>query len=198
MTYFLTKRTARRAEPAERPSRRRGFVWRLAFGLAIVVGGLAVGTAHWFVWPPQQAAPTHVDAIVILNGPGDRLDTGLNLARAHRASMIVISRGSQHAGHGSACAPKIPGVTVICFDPSPSTMRGDEEYAGRLDKQYHWQSIILVAVTPQDTPARIWAGRCLSGKIYVVNAPLSASDWPGQIAQQWGSTIKAFFKQRNC
>jgi len=112
--------------------------------------------------------------------------------------MIVISQGSQHAGHGSACAPKIPGVTVICFDPDPSTTRGEEEFAGRLDKQYHWRSIILVAVKPQDTPARIWAGRCLSGKTYIINAPLSAFDWPDQIAHQWGSTVKAFFQQRGC
>ena len=88
LTYFLTKRAARRAE---RPSRRRGFVWRLVFGLVIVVGVLAVATAHWFVWPPQQAAPAQVDAIIMLNGPGDRLDTAVNLARAHRAPMIVIS-----------------------------------------------------------------------------------------------------------
>ena len=195
MTYFLTKRSARRTE---RPARRRGLVWRLVIGLAIVVGGLAVATAHWFVWPPQQAAPTHVDAIVMLNGPGDRLTTALDLAWAHRAPMIVISRGSQYWGHGSVCAPKIPRVTVICFDPNPATTRGEEEFAARLDKRYHWQSIILVAIKPQDTPARIWAGRCFSGKTYVINASLPTSDWPYQIAYQWGSTIKAFFQPGNC
>ena len=195
LTYFLTKRTARRAE---QPSRRRGFVWRLVFGLAIVIGVLGVATAHWFVWPSQQAAPAHVDAIIMLNGPGDRLDTAVNLARAHRAPMIVISRGSPYSGRGSACAPKIPGVTAICFDPSPNTTRGEEEFASRLDKRYHWQSIILVAVKPQDTPARVWAGRCFSAKTYVVNASLPMSQWPDQIASQWGSTIKAFFQPGSC
>ena len=195
MTYFLTKRSARRTE---RPARRRGFVWRLVFGLAIVVGALVVATAHWFIWPPQQAVPAHVDAIIVLNGPGDRLDTAVSLARAHRAPMIVISRGSQYSEHGSVCAPKIPGVTVICFDPSPNTTRGVEEFASRLDKRYHWQSIILVAIKPQDTPARIWAGRCFSAKTYVVNAPLPTSQWPSQIASQWGSTIKALFQPGNC
>jgi len=195
LTYFLTKRAARRAE---RPSRRRGFVWRLVFGLVIVVGVLAVATAHWFVWPPQQAAPAQVDAIIMLNGPGDRLDTAVNLARAHRAPMIVISRGSRYSGHGSVCAPKIPGVTVICFDPSPSTTRGEEEFASRLDKRYRWQSVILVAVKPQDTPARIWAARCFSGKTYIVNVSLPTWQWPDQITSQWGSTIKAFFQPGNC
>jgi hypothetical protein len=195
LTYFLTKRAARRAE---QPKRRRGFVWRLVFGLAIVIGVLAVATAHWFVWPSQQAAPAHVDAIVMLNGPGDRLHIALDLAWAHRAPMIVIARGSQYWGHGSVCAPKIPGVTVICFDPSPATTRGEEEFASRLDKRYHWQSIILVAITPQDTPARIWAGRCFGGKTYLVNASLPTWQWPYQIAYQWGSTIKSFFQQGSC
>ena len=195
---MFTSRADRAARREERRSRRRGYLLRIVLALAIVVAALGVATAHWFVWPPQQAMPAHVDAIVMLNGPGDRLDTALDLARAHRAPVIVISRGSRYWGHGSICAPKIPGVTVICFDPSPNTTRGEEEFASRLEKQYHWQSIALVAITPQDTPARIWAGRCFSGNTYMVNAPLSTSDWPYEIAYQWGSTIKAFFSPRSC
>jgi hypothetical protein len=191
-------RADRVARREERRSRRRGHLLRIGLALAIVVAVLGAATAHWFVWPPQQAMPAHVDAIVMLNGPGDRLNTALDLAWAHRAPMIVISRGSQDWGHGSVCAPKIPRVTVICFDPSPNTTRGEEEFASRLGKQYHWQSIALVVVTPQDTPARIWAGRCFSGEIYIVNAPLPTSEWLYQIAYQWGSTIKAFFSPRRC
>jgi len=33
--------------------------------------------------------------------------------------MIAIARGSPYWGHGSVCAPKIPGVKVICLDPRP-------------------------------------------------------------------------------
>jgi len=194
---FISSRADRAARREERRSRRRGYLLRIVLALAIVVAALVAATAHWFVWPPQQAMPAHVDAIVMLNGPGDRLDTALDLAWAHRAPMIVISRGSQYWGHGTACAPRIPRVAVICFDPSPNTTRGEEEFASRLEKQYHWQSIALVAITPQDTPARIWAGRCFSGKVYMVNASLPTSEWPYQIAYQWGSTIKAVF-QRSC
>ena len=191
-------RAERAARREERRSRRRGYFLRVVLALVIVIAGLVAATAHWFIWPPQQAMPAHVDAIVMLNGPGDRLDTALDLARAHRAPVIVISPGSQHWGHSSLCAPKIPGVTVICFDPDPNTTHGEEEFASRLEKEYHWQSIALVAITPQDTPARIWAGRCFSGKTYMVNAPLSVSEWPYEIAYQWGSTIKAFFSPRSC
>jgi hypothetical protein len=192
---LFTSRADRAARREERRSRRRGYLLRIVFALVIVVAGLAAATAHWFVWPPQQAMPAHVDAIVMLNGPGDRLAIALDLARAHRAPMIVISRGSQYWGHGSVCAPKIPGVRVICFDPSPNTTRGEEEFVSRLDKQYHWQSIVLVAITPQDTPARIWAGRCFTGKTYMVNVSLTTSEWPYEIVYQFGSTIKALLQQ---
>jgi hypothetical protein len=195
---LFLNRADRAARREERRDRRRGFVLRIVLALAIVVAGFAAATAHWFIWPPQQAMPAHVDAIVMLNGPGNRLDTALDLARAHRAPVIVISRGSRSGAHGSACAPKIPGVTVICFDPNPSTTRGEEEFASHLATRYQWQSIALVAVTPQDTPARIWAGRCFSAKTYMVNAPLPTLDWPSEIVHQWGSTIKAFFSPRSC
>ena len=190
MTTFLI---SRRAILAGLRKRRR----RLVAALLIMLAGFGVATVRWFVMP-QQGMPAHVDAIVMLNGPGDRLNAALDLAWAHRAPMIVISRGSRYWGHGSACAPKMPGVRVICFDPSPATTRGEAEFAGRLAARYHWHSIVLVAVTPQDTVARLRVGRCFSGKLYVINASLPAYEWPYEVAYEWASTIKALFLQRSC
>jgi hypothetical protein len=186
--------TAGRAERWNYRRRRRQYT---IIAVVIVLGGLVAATARWFVWP-QQGMPERVDAIVMLNGPGARLDTALDLAWAHRAPMIVISRGSHYWGHGSVCAPKIPRVKVICFDPNPATTRGEAEFAGRLAHQYHWRSVVLVAVAPQDTVARIRLERCFSGKIYVVNAPMAVPEWLYQIAYQWGSTVKALSLQRTC
>jgi hypothetical protein len=87
---------------------------------------------------------------------------------------------------------------VICFDPSPSTTRGEAEFAGRLAARYHWHSIAVVAIPPQDTVARLRVGRCFSGKIYVVNASLPLYEWPYEIVYEWASTIKALFLQRSC
>jgi hypothetical protein len=162
-----------------------------------VLAAFGLATAHWFVWP-EQGMPARVDAIVMLNGPGNRLDTALELAWAQRAPVIVISRGSAYWGQGSGCAPKIPRVKVICFDPSPSTTRGEAEFAGRLATRYHWHSIVLVAITPQDTVARLRLGRCFRGKIYVINASLPAFEWPYEIGYEWASTVKALFLQRSC
>jgi hypothetical protein len=176
-----------------RPSSRKYIV----IALLIMLAGLGVTTARLFVWP-QQGMPSRVDAIVMLNGSGDRLDTALSLAWEHRAPIVVISRGSPYWGRGSVCAPRIPRVKVICFDPNPATTRGEAEFAGLLAKRYRWHSIVLVATTPQDTGARLHVGRCFTGKIYVTNAPLPPSEWPYAITYGWGATIRALLLRRNC
>jgi uncharacterized SAM-binding protein YcdF (DUF218 family) len=164
----------------------------------VMLAGLGMVTARLFIWP-QQGMPARVDAIVMLDGAGDRLDTALKLAREHRAPMLVISRGTPYSSHGvSGCASKIPGVRVICFNPDPATTRGEAEFAGRLAKRYRWHSIVLVTTTPQDTRARLRAERCFGGNVYVITAPLPAAEWPGAIAYEWGATIKALFLQRSC
>jgi len=178
--------------------RRRGSsrVRRRAFAavMALVVAFLLV-TARLFVWP-AEGMPARVSAIVMLAGPGDRLPVALQLAREHRAPMLVVSQGWQ--GYGGPCPPAVPGVRLICFDPDPGNTRGEAEFAGQLAKRYHWRSVVLVTTRAQDTRARIIAGRCFSGSLYVVTAPLPVSAWPYQIAYGWGALVKALVVQRNC
>ena len=184
-------RTTQNATSA--PPRRRHRGRYVVAALLVVIAGLGVVTARWFIWP-RQGMPPRVDAIVMLNGPGDRLDTALDLAWAHRASTVVISRGSRYWGHGSICAPPIPRIRVICFDPSPPTTRGEAQFAGVLARRYGWHSMVVVAIAPQDTAARLRVGACFSGKIYVVNGQLGRAEWPPLIAHYWGATIKALFQ----
>lgn len=177
---------------------RRGGLLKTAL-LALVAGLVlfTVSTIRLFVMP-DRGMPAKVGAIVMLNGPGDRLGTALRLASQHRAPFVVISRGSHAYGHGSDCAPQIPHEKIICFDPSPSTTRGEAEFLGRLARQYRWNSVALVTSTAQDSRARLRVGRCFAGPVYVVTVPLSLSSWPYQIAYQWGATVKAVLFQRAC
>ena len=174
---------------------RRKRHWRLVAVVLVVAIGAA--TARLFIWP-DQGMPPRVSAIVMLNGPGDRLDTALDLAWQHRAPFVVISRGSPAYGHGGDCAPSIPHVTVICFDPNPSTTKGEAEYVGRLARKYHWQSIALVTITPQDSRGRLRVERCFAGPVYVVTASLPLRAWPYQIAYEWAAIVKAYVFQRSC
>jgi hypothetical protein len=172
---------------------------RRAVVTALVVLLLTFGaaTARLFIWP-DRGMPARVSAIVMLNGQGDRLDTALDLAWKHRARFVVIARGSQYWGHGSICAPRISGVTMICFDPSPATTKGEAEFVGRLARKYHWQSVALVTITPQDSRGRLRVERCFAGPVYVVTASIPWSAWPYQIAYEWGAMVKALFLRRGC
>jgi hypothetical protein len=188
----------RRAADAAAPGRRRRRLWLILSALLVVIVAFAIATAELFVWP-QQGIPARVDAVIMLNGPGDRLDTALNLGWEHRTTMLVISRGSQFYGHGSNCAPPIPGVTVICFDPSPATTQGEAEFAGRLARRYHWKTVAVVTITPQITPGRIWLERCLPGvTVYAVAAPLHALAWPPAVLYEWGAVAKAELFDHSC
>ena len=187
-----------RPRPPAARRRRPGRPWRvLLASAALALAVLSVATARLFVWPPH-GMPARVDAIVMLNGPGDRLDTALKLAWEGRAPVVVVSQSSPFWGHGSICAPKIPDVRVICFDPSPATTRGEAEFAARLAKRYHWHSIALVTTAPQDTRARLRMRRCYAGHVYVANAPLATYQWPGEVVYEWAATIKALLLQPSC
>jgi uncharacterized SAM-binding protein YcdF (DUF218 family) len=152
-------------------------------------------TARLIVWP-AQGMPARVSAIVVLAGRGDRLAVALQLAREHRASVLVVSQGWE--GYGGACPPMMSDMKVICFDPNPGNTRGEAEVVGRLAMRYRWSSLVLVTSAGQDTRARIIMGRCFGGSVYVVTASLPWSQWPYEIVYGWGALIKALTLNRAC
>lgn len=173
--------------------------WRWAAVAALLVMVLFVAvTARLFVFP-ARGMPGHVDAVVMLDGPGDagRRATALRLAKERRAPTLLISRGRFESAHWR-CPLPMRYVKVICFNPSPATTQGEAEFVGRLASQHRWTSVALVTVTPQDTRARLRLSRCFPGAVYVLTSPLPAEEWPYQIAYEWGATLKALFLQRKC
>jgi len=174
-----------------RPSRRR----RVLAAVAVLLLALAGLTARLFVWP-AEGMPAHVDAIVMPAGPGDRLPVALRLARADRAAYLVVSEGWQ--GYGGPCPKAVPGVRVICFEPDPGDTRGEAEYTGRLAREYHWKSVVLVTSTVQDTRARIVFGRCFGGSIYAMTASMPLGSMPYEVSYEWAALVKALFVYRGC
>ena len=163
--------------------------------MVAVVAAVVLVTARLLVWP-AQGMPARADAIVMLAGPGDRLAVAMQLAREHRAPVLVVSQGWE--GYGGPCAPAMPGVKVICFDPNPGNTRGEAEFTGKLAKRYGWHSVVLVTIATQDTRARIIMRRCFGGSIYLATASLPWYDWPYQIAYGWGALLKALVVYRAC
>jgi uncharacterized SAM-binding protein YcdF (DUF218 family) len=170
--------------------------WRRIFAVVMVLLiAFGLTTARLFVWP-SQGMPPQVDAIVMLAGPGNRLPVAMQLAKGHRAPILVISQGWE--GYGGPCPPRPLGVKLICFDPNPGNTRGEVAFVGRLAKRYHWSSLALVTATEQDTRARMLMRRCFGGSVYVMTASLPLGSWPYQIAYQWGALFKALVLYRAC
>ena len=140
--------------------------------------------------------PSRVDAIVMLDSPGRPLNVAVRLAARHRAPFLVVSQGT--LASRDPCPDPVPGVTLICFNPEPPTTQGEAEFVGRLARNHHWHSIAVVAITPQDSRARLRVARCFPGRVYVVTAPIRLSVWPYQIAYEWAALVKALVVQRGC
>lgn len=174
------------------PRRRRRLPALTALAFAVII---SAATARLFIWP-DQGMPAQVSAIVMLDRPGNTLSDALRVARQHRASFLVISLGTPLSGY--RCPAPVPGVKLICFNPRPATTRGEAEFVGQLASKYHWHSIAVVTITPQDSRARLRVERCFAGPVYVVTTPIALTSWPYEIAYEWGAMIKALLVQRSC
>jgi hypothetical protein len=182
--------------PTTRVPSRRGKNWRkLLIALAVIFFVVCAATARLFIGP-DQGMPSRVDAIVMLDSPGHPLGVALRLAEQRRAPFLVVSQGTPASR--DPCPRPVPGVTLICFNPTPPTTRGEAEFVGRLARKYHWHSIAIVAIIPQDSRARLRVERCFPGQVYVMTAPIRMSTWPYQIAYEWAALAKALFIQRGC
>jgi hypothetical protein len=171
--------------------------WRRALiALVVVFVTFCALTARLYVWP-VQGMPPRVSAIVMFDGPGgSALNVAVRLAAQHRAPFLVISRGA--VASQDPCPRQVPGVTLICFNPEPATTQGEAEFVGQLARKYHWQSVAVVAITPQVSRARLRVERCFAGQVYAVTAPIRPSAWPYEIAYEWAASVKALVIQRGC
>jgi uncharacterized SAM-binding protein YcdF (DUF218 family) len=188
-------------EQAPRRVRRLGALrhWRKITAGLVVLAVLFCGvTARLFVWPPTTGMPTRVDAIVVLGGPGNRVSLGVQLAQQGRAPYLLLSNGFAVNLPTSLCEPDHGTFTVICWNPNPGNTKGEAEFVGRIARQHGWTSVALVTTPDQAWRAATLMRRCYSGKIYSVTTPLGWSQWPYEIAYQWGATVKAETIQRGC
>jgi uncharacterized SAM-binding protein YcdF (DUF218 family) len=172
--------------------------WRvIATALLVLIVLFCGATVRLFVLPTTGMS-TRVDAVVVLGGAGDRLGLGEQLAQQGRAPYLLVSNGLPIILPTGLCEPDHGSFTVICWNPSPGTTKGEAEFIGRMARQYHWTSVALVTTPDQAWRAALYVRRCYPGKIYSMTTPLSWSQWPFAIVYQWGATIKAETLQRGC
>jgi uncharacterized SAM-binding protein YcdF (DUF218 family) len=168
----------------------------LISGISLLVLLVAWLTFGWLViGNPKVDHPTHADAIVDLGGPEDngRLEVVEGLLDAHVANHLVISLNSpdQHRAY-HLCVDPPTGVTVTCFQPHPSTTRGEAEEVHRLAQQHGWTSIVVVTSTFHVSRARLIFRRCFTGKLYMAaGRNIAPVTWAYQYLYQTGAFIKA-------
>jgi uncharacterized SAM-binding protein YcdF (DUF218 family) len=178
-----------------RPGRRKRHRLRIALAIFVVV--FAAATTRLFIWPDLAPLPEQADAIIELGGPTNRDEAALELARDHRAPVLVQSTVVEEAGTHS-CLPPVPDVTILCFHPDPETTRGEARAIAELAARYHWDSIILVT-TPDHAWRASWrVSRCYPGEIFVSTTHLPVLSWLRQIPYQWASSAKAVTLERGC
>jgi uncharacterized SAM-binding protein YcdF (DUF218 family) len=168
--------------------KRRRWKRLLVAGGVVVVAFLAL-SAVLFVWPKTNA-PRKVDAIVVLGGANANLTKGLKLASERYAPTLLISTPDP-----SACGYSIPGVSIICFQPSPATTQGEARYVAKLASRRHWRQIIVVSGTAQTLRARLRFERCYHGTALFDPA---GSVTVANVIYEWGALAKALTIQRGC
>jgi hypothetical protein len=172
--------------------KRRALKTSLIVGVVVIVVFLVL-SGILFVWP-RTNAPRKSDAIVVLGGADARVAKGLKLAMDGYAPTLLIS-----TPYPSACRYDVPGVSVICFAPSPETTQGEARYVAKLAAERHWHQIIVVSGTAQTLRARLRFDRCYSGTaLFDPAGSGSVISWIHDVAYEWGALPKALILQRGC
>jgi hypothetical protein len=162
--------------------------------LLLLLGWLTFG---WLViGNPKVDPPTHADAIVILGSPEEngRIEVAEGMLGAHVANQLVISLNSPNQWRAyHLCMHPPTGATVTCFQPHPSTTRGEAEEVRRLAQQHGWTSIVVVTSTFHVSRARLTFTRCFTGKVYMAAArrDIGPITWAHQYVYQTLAYVKA-------
>ena len=198
---------------SETSRRRRRRVRALLSLLVAIVGLLATyaGVGYQLFYRDHSDAPRKVDAIVDLGGEHDgREEYGLQLAREGYAKTVLISnpyssdpllkkyvgdKPDSQALMQRVCTSGTAEIEVICFNPDPSTTRGEAMFTQRVAKERHWHSVIVVSWRFHLVRARYIFGQCFDGDVVMRSVP---RDYPGsplywgwQFAYQYGGIAKA-------
>jgi uncharacterized SAM-binding protein YcdF (DUF218 family) len=124
---------------------------RVSLLSAFSIGFLALGLGFlWFVTITQRPsdAPAHADAVVVLTGGADRVETGLHLLADGRADRLLVS-GVAHGAELAALAhlaglDPTPLAPLVTLGHAASTTRGNAAETAAWANLYSVHTVILV------------------------------------------------------
>lgn len=161
--------------------------------LAGLLAAYLAVTVAFFVKPPLGSV-THPQAVIVLDGYGNRDARGFAVARAAHVHTVAVSWPPY-----ATCPSPQAGLRVLCFVPKPASTRGEARSVGRLARAHHWKSLIVVAGTTQVVRARLYLDHYFSGRLAFSGVdPTGITGWLYQIAYGQGGFVKALFCRGGC
>ena len=162
--------------------------------VAILLAAFVAATLWLFVLVPS-AHPRHADAIVVLAGDRDRLDTGLRLLHDGVAPELLLSRDPAPWHRADVvCVHK----EVVCFHARPYSTQGEAETTTRLARTHRWHRIVIVTSRYHLRRARMLFHRCLHFTPSIVGAPTTVWDYVQNIPKEWAKLVYQVTLDRGC
>lgn len=163
--------------------------WRSLLAIPIALALVVILAWAWFavttLWLPRlDSPPSDVDVVVQVGGIPT---TDYQLARDTAVKLgvhdLVISDPTTSATvHDRYCGP-LPGVTVHCFAPDPSTTRGEARGFAALAEANGWKSAYVIATNREHVErVRMYFDRCWDGTL-AVNRPSSPRSFTEHLYQ---------------
>jgi hypothetical protein len=165
----------------------------LLAAVAVLAAGYLAVTVAFFV-EPTMGAVARPQAVVVLDGFGDRDARGFAVARADHVRTVAVSWPPY-----STCPAPPSGLRVLCFVPHPASTRGEARVIARLARSHGWSRLVVVAGTTQVVRARLYLEHYYPGHVaYSGVDPTGVSGWLYQIVYGQGGLVKALFCRSAC
>lgn len=169
-----------------------------------------VGLAVLLAWPiapiftPLKITPQPSDVILVL-GPATptRLALADNMIEAGYSDFLLISAAEEGPGRSIPMTPMCStpsNFRVYCKQSLPFTTQGEIGMLEALAQKNGWDSAIIVTDTAQVSRARLYAGRCFSGRAVVLSdgSPMSMADAAQEYVYQSAGFAKALLITTGC
>lgn len=171
-------------------TRTRWIIAGVLLTIAIVFGWITIALFA----SPTVDDPGQADAIVMLAGGKRRLPKVVELVGDGVADTVVLaSKWVPPVWASSPCntreSPFGPGVRVLCFEPDPSSTRGEARFVAELAEAQGWDSLVVVASTDQVTRARMLFERCWDGELAIVGVD-HHQPFPVRAVYEWAAMAK--------
>jgi uncharacterized SAM-binding protein YcdF (DUF218 family) len=167
-------------------------------GLLVLVAAWAAVAARFVLWPEEQA-PRHADAVVVLAGDHLRLGKALELMARRVAPTLVISDGRAPGWYrANRLCDGRARFRVVCFEPRPYSTRGEAREVARLARSRGWRSVVVVTSRYHVTRARLLFDRCVDVRVSVTGATYRRSLVPLEVFLEPAKLAYALVVARGC